>query len=93
MNDQREYTSESVQHAVWQAILALPARRAAPALDPTLPLIDGGLELDSVALLELIAALEEQFEFQFHESDLRTSSFRTVGSLSAVVAARLGVGR
>jgi acyl carrier protein len=89
----KQYTSESIEHAVWQAILALPARRAAPALDPELPLVEGGLELDSVALLELIGALEEQLEFQFQESDLRTSSFRTVGSLSAVVAARLGVGR
>jgi acyl carrier protein len=80
-----------VQDAVWQAILTLPALRAAPAPDPALPLVDGGLELDSVALVELIAALEERLEFQFHDTDLRTQSFRTLGSLAAVVAARLGV--
>lgn len=91
MSEKQQQTSESVQHAVWQAILGLPTRRAASTMDLTLPLAEGGLELDSVALLELIAALEERLEFQFDESDLRTSSFRTVGSLSAVVAARLGL--
>ena len=84
-------TSEFVQHAVWQAILGLPTQRTAPTMDLALPLAEGGLDLDSVALLELIASLEERLEFQFDESDLRTSSFRTVGSLSAVVAARLGL--
>jgi acyl carrier protein len=91
MNERRIHTHASVQDAVWQAILTLPARHASPAPDLTLELVDGGLDLDSVGLVELIAVLEERLGFQFHDTDLRTQSFRTVGSLSAVVAARLRV--
>lgn len=58
--------------------------------DPELQLLDGGAGLDSVQLVELIAALEAQLGFQFHDTDLRTQSFRTLGSLTTVVAARLG---
>lgn len=84
-------TRESVLAEVWQTILALPALPPTPAPDPELPLLDGGLNLDSVKVVELIAALEERLAFQFEDTDLRTQSFRTVGSLTAIVAARLGV--
>lgn len=84
-------THESVLTAVWQTILALPVPPPTPTLDPQLPLLDGGLNLDSVKVIELVAALEERLVFQFEDTDLRTRSFQTVGSLAAVVAARLGL--
>lgn len=84
-------TRESVLAAIWQTILALPVHPPTPTPDPQLALLDGGLNLDSVKVIELVAALEERLDFQFEDADLRTRSFQTVGSLAAVVAARLGV--
>jgi acyl carrier protein len=47
------------------------------------------LGLDSVAMIELIGAIEADLGMEFQDSDLRGSVFATVGTLAAVVASRL----
>ena len=47
------------------------------------------LGIDSVGLIELIGIVESRFGFQFLDEDLRTSTFRTLKSLAAVIAERL----
>ena len=51
--------------------------------------LEDDLGLDSVALIELIGAIEARFGFAFLDSDLRTSSFRNLHVLAEVVASRI----
>ena len=47
------------------------------------------LKIDSVALVELIAAIESRFEFSFQDADLVTSSFANLRVLAGVIAKRV----
>jgi acyl carrier protein len=70
-------------------LTSLPEGASAMDVDD-LPLVDGGVGLDSVRLMELIGLLEERLGFLFEESDLRVKSFSTLGSLADVIALRVG---
>ena len=47
------------------------------------------LGVDSVAMIELISAVEARFDFMFLDSDLVASSFASVRALSEVIAKRI----
>ena len=47
-------------------------------------------ELDSLALVELISAMEDRFAFEMDEDDITAEVFESVGSLSAYVDAHRG---
>ena len=59
---------------------------AALALDANAPLLGGIPELDSMAVVSLITALEEHFGIAIDDDDIGASTFETLGSLSAFVA-------
>jgi acyl carrier protein len=46
-------------------------------------------ELDSLALVELITALEERFGFEMDEADITADVFESVGSLTAHIDSQL----
>jgi acyl carrier protein len=50
------------------------------------PLFDDGLGLDSFSVVELISALETRFNFEFSEADFQEEHFRTIGTLSDLIA-------
>lgn len=50
---------------------------------------EGGLGLDSIAIVELIALTEDHFGLQFTDAELVPSSFRSVRVLSDVIAGKL----
>jgi len=50
------------------------------------PLTDAGL--DSVGMLELVAALEERFSIRFEGEDLDARNFMTIAGLERLVARR-----
>jgi acyl carrier protein len=50
---------------------------------------EGGLSFDSVAIVELIGAVEDSFDIQFDDDDLRTSTFENLGTLAQVIAKQL----
>lgn len=52
-------------------------------------LFEGGLGLDSFAVLELIVAIETDFGMEFPEQDLTPESFRDLRTLGTVVARNL----
>lgn len=56
------------------------------SIDTDAPLLEGGLKLDSLAIVELITLIEETFGFQFGEEDLNMDAFGSVRSLAAVIA-------
>lgn len=48
-------------------------------------LLEDDLGVDSVGLIELIGAIEAHYGFEFLETDLRTSNFRSLATLADVV--------
>jgi acyl carrier protein len=56
-------------------------------LTETTALLGSMPELDSMAVAELIASIEEKFGFEVDEADLRADVFDTIGTLTDFVAA------
>ncbi len=54
------------------------------------PLLDLGVGVDSVARLEFLVALEEEFGVRLDESDITPEFFETVDSISENISRRLG---
>ncbi len=59
---------------------------AGEALAATSPLLGSLPELDSMAVVTLIGALEERFGIEVDDDDISASTFETLGSLAAFVA-------
>jgi acyl carrier protein len=57
----------------------------ADTLDASTPLLGSLPELDSLAVLELVTALEERFDIDVDESEITGEVFETLGSLSEFV--------
>ena len=53
------------------------------------PLLSSGLNLDSVAVLELVVEVENQFGVTFEDDDLSVELFNSVGSLTSAVEKKL----
>ena len=67
------------------------AARLNPAqpLDENTPLLGAGLSLDSVAVLELLVALEKEFKLEMNPDELiGAKALRTVGTLTSFVEAK-----
>jgi hypothetical protein len=81
------------KRAVVERIQGAVAGLASAPLPPpgweTMPLLEGGVGLTSVQLLELIATLEQDLNFQFEEEDLRMRTFGSVDALADTVMARI----
>ncbi|SFU47628.1 acyl carrier protein [Pseudoduganella namucuonensis] len=68
-------------------ILGLGA--AADALTADSALMGSIPELDSMAVVQLLAALEEQFGFSIDDDEIDAGTFATVGTLAAFVQHKL----
>jgi acyl carrier protein len=55
----------------------------------TTPLLGNLPELDSMAVLQVIVALEKHFDVTIHDDEITAEAFETVGSLAEFVRARL----
>jgi acyl carrier protein len=58
----------------------------------TTPLFEGGLELDSFAIVELITQIEQRYGFQFTDADLRPEHFVDLRAVALLVEQRAGAG-
>lgn len=58
-------------------------------LDAHTPLLGSVAELDSMAVIGVIAALEEHFGIDVADEDIHARHFATVGSLHAFICDRL----
>jgi len=63
---------------------------AGRGLDADSPLLGSLPELDSMAVVSLIAALEERFDIAIDDDEISASTFETLGSLAAFVARKRG---
>lgn len=68
-------------------VLSLGA--AADALTPESPLLGSIPELDSMAVVNLITALEDQFGIVVDDDEISASTFETLGSLTAFVEQKM----
>jgi acyl carrier protein len=63
---------------------------AGASLTAESPLLGSLPELDSMAVVTLIGALEEHFGISIDDDDISGATFETLGSLSAFVDGKLG---
>ena len=59
------------------------------SLQPATPLLGNLPELDSMAVVTVITALEEHYGFAVADDEISADTFATVGSLAAFVEAKL----
>lgn len=60
------------------------------ALTPDTPLLEGGVELDSVEFLELVVPVEEAFGMTIDDEELSLGLFETIGSIARFVQQKCG---
>ena len=58
-------------------------------IDENDSLLEGGLGLDSIAIVEFISLVEQHFGFQFSDTDLTPASFSTLNALANFISAKL----
>ncbi|HXJ42235.1 MAG TPA: phosphopantetheine-binding protein [Bryobacteraceae bacterium] len=80
-----EETIEQLRHLIAER---LNLNIALENVAPDVQLLEDGLRLDSLALVELITLVEEQFGIEFHENDFDIETFGNLRSLAAVIVAR-----
>jgi len=51
-------------------------------IGPDVPLLEDGLGLDSIAIVELITLIEEKFAVEFSEDELNMEAFANIRTLS-----------
>ncbi|MBD3763938.1 MAG: acyl carrier protein [Rhodobacterales bacterium] len=56
------------------------------SINATTPLFEGGLELDSFAVVDLVSRIENRFGFQLADADFRPENFADIQTLGGVVA-------
>lgn len=64
--------------------------QAGQRLDADSALLGSLPELDSMAVVSLIAALEERFDIAIDDDEISASTFENLGSLAAFVARKRG---
>ena len=79
-------TTDQVKHILADT-LQLGAR--ADAMSGATPLLGAIPELDSMAVVNVITALEEAFGFTVADDEISANTFATLGSLSAFVEKKL----
>jgi acyl carrier protein len=73
--------------SVLDDVLSLKGR--ATAFKDNMPLLGSVPELDSMAVANVLASLEERFGFTIDDDEIDGSTFETVGSLVSFVRAKI----
>lgn len=58
-------------------------------IDPNHPLIELGIGVDSVSTLELVMALEHEFDIDIDETDVTSEVLYSISTLSVYISKRL----
>jgi acyl carrier protein len=82
-------TLEDVK-AVVVATLAVADR--ANSIDASTPLLGGLPEMDSLAVVELVVALQTRFGIAIDDDEVNADVFDTLGSLAALIDGKLSPG-
>jgi len=84
-----DLTSTTLDDVKSVVVSTLGIEDRADTLNASTPLLGGLPELDSMAVVELVAALEARFAFEVSDDEITGEVFETLGSLAAFVEARL----
>jgi acyl carrier protein len=71
-------------------LLAMTLAVDGAALDASTQLFGSLPELDSMAVVELVVAIEQRFGIRIDEDEITAEAFETVGSLAELVDAKRG---
>ena len=77
-----------IEEVIGVVVTTLGIEDRAPSLHAGTELLDSLPELDSMASVELIVALEDQFDLEVDEEQISGEVFETIGSLAAFVDAQ-----
>ncbi|MDP8927698.1 MAG: acyl carrier protein [Actinomycetota bacterium] len=80
-------TTEGVKSVV---VTTLGVEERADSLDASTSLLASLPELDSLAVVELVLALEERFDIKIDDDEVTADIFETLGDLAAFVDRKLG---
>jgi acyl carrier protein len=86
MNLVNTSTVEQVK-SVLVATLGIEDR--ADSVDASTPLLEDLPELDSLAAMELVVALQAHFDITIEDDEVNAETFETLGSLAALIDGRL----
>ncbi len=64
----------------------LDLRMEDTVIDPTAPLLEGGLMLDSMVLFEFIALIEKRYDVSFPADELNSQTFASLNVLAQNIA-------
>jgi acyl carrier protein len=79
-------TVEAVKSVV---VATLGVEDRANSIDASTPLLGSLPELDSLAAVELVTALETHFDIVFDDDEVNAEVFETLGSLAALIDGKL----
>ena len=57
-------------------------------ITPDAPLFEEGLGLDSIAIVEFITLIEEQFDFEFEEHELDMAAFKDIRTVANFISTK-----
>jgi acyl carrier protein len=80
-----DLTSTTLDDVKSVVVSTLGIEDRADTLNASTPLLGGLPELDSMAVVELVAALEARFAFEVSDDEITGEVFETLGSLAAFV--------
>jgi acyl carrier protein len=83
-----DLTSTTLDDVKSVVVSTLGIEDRADTLNASTPLLGGLPELDSMAVVELVAALEARFGFEVTDDEITGEVFETLGSLAAFVEAK-----
>jgi acyl carrier protein len=83
-----DLTSTTLDDVKAVVVSTLGIEDRADTLSASTPLLGGLPELDSMAVVELVAALEVRFGFEVSDDEITGEVFETLGSLAAFVEAK-----
>jgi acyl carrier protein len=83
-----DLTSTTLDDVKSVVVSTLGIEDRADTLNASTPLLGGLPELDSMAVVELVAALEARFGFEVSDDEITGEVFETLGSLAAFVEAK-----
>lgn len=79
------FTMSSVLAALAHIVVKLGITADGEPIDAHVPLLEGGLGLDSIVVLELVAAIENHFQIKLPVEDLNTERFANLAAVARLV--------
>jgi acyl carrier protein len=78
-------TMSSVLTVLTHIVVKLGIVPDGESIDAHVPLLEGGLGLDSIAVLELVSAIENRFQITLPVEDLNTERFANLAAVARLV--------